>query len=117
MYQRINTLKLSDDMKEHRILDPRAEIAAEDELYNAVLQLKDTGECRAFFRDLCTPAELQAMKDRWAVVELLDAGLTYRQIRDKTGVSVTTVGRVARCLAEQPAGYSAALKRMGRLKS
>ena len=102
-------------MKEHRILDPRAEIAAEDELYNAVLQLQDIGECRAFFRDLCTPAELQAMKDRWAVTELLADGLTYRQIRDKTGVSVTTVGRVARCLAEEPGGYSAALKRMGKL--
>jgi TrpR-related protein YerC/YecD len=104
-------------MKEHRILDQRAEIAAEDQLYNAVLQLKDIAECRAFFRDLCTPAELQAMKDRWAVAELLAAGLTYRRIRDKTGVSVTTIGRVARCLAEQPAGYSAVLTRTGRLKS
>jgi TrpR-related protein YerC/YecD len=104
-------------MKEHRLLDQRAEIAAEDELYNAVLQLKDVDECRAFFQDLCTPAELQAMKDRWAVAELLADGLTYRQIRDRTGVSVTTVGRVARCLAEAPAGYSAVLKRMGRLKS
>jgi TrpR-related protein YerC/YecD len=102
-------------MKEHRVLGPREEIAAEDELFSAVLQLKDVAECRAFFRDLCTPAELQAMKDRWAVAELLADGLTYRQIRDKTGVSVTTVGRVARCLAEEPAGYSAVLKRMGRL--
>ena len=102
-------------MKEHRVLDPTAETAAEDELFNAVLQLKDIGECRAFFRDLCTPAELQAMKDRWAVAELLADGLTYRQIHNQTGVSVTTVGRVARCLAEEPAGYSAVLKRMGRL--
>jgi TrpR-related protein YerC/YecD len=102
-------------MKEHRIISPRAEIAAEDELFSAVLELKDVAECRAFFQDLCTPAELQAMKDRWAVVELLADGLTYRQIRDKTGVSVTTVGRVARCLAEQPAGYAAVLKRMGRV--
>ena len=102
-------------MKEHRIISPRAEIAAEDELFSAVLELKDVTECRAFFQDLCTPAELQAMKDRWAVVELLADGLTYRQIRDKTGVSVTTVGRVARCLAEQPAGYAAVLKRMGRI--
>jgi TrpR-related protein YerC/YecD len=102
-------------MKEHRILDRREEIAAEDGLYKAVLELRDIGECRAFFRDLCTPAELQAMKDRWAVVELLADGLTYRQIRDKTGVSVTTVGRVARCLAEEPAGYSAVLKRLGKI--
>lgn len=102
-------------MKENRVLGPREEIAAEDELFSAVLQLKDVAECRAFFRDLCTPAELQAMKDRWAVAELLADGFTYRQIRDKTGVSVTTVGRVARCLTEEPAGYSAVLKRIGRM--
>ena len=102
-------------MKEHRVISPREEIAAEDELYRAVLQLQSIDECRAFFQDLCTPAELQAMKDRWSVAELLADGLTYRQIRDKTGVSVTTVGRVARCLAEEPAGYAAVLQRLGRL--
>jgi TrpR-related protein YerC/YecD len=103
-------------MKEHRVLDPREELAAEDELFSAILKLKDVDESRAFFQDLCTPAELQAIKDRWAVAELLTDGFTYRQIRDKTGVSVTTVGRVARCLAEKPAGYSAVLKRKGRMK-
>jgi TrpR-related protein YerC/YecD len=104
-------------MKEHRVYDSGEEIAAEDELFNAILQLQDIGECRAFFQDLCTPAELQAMKDRWAAAELLADGLTYRQIRDKTGVSVTTVGRVARCLAEEPEGYAAVLKRLGRLNT
>ena len=104
-------------MKEHRVYDAGEEVAAEDELFNAVLLLQDVNECRAFFQDLCTPAELQALKDRWVVAELLADGLTYRQIRDKTGVSVTTVGRVARCLAEPPAGYAAVLQRMGKLES
>jgi TrpR-related protein YerC/YecD len=103
-------------MKEHRVYDPSEEIAAEVELFEAILLLRDVDECQSFFRDLCTPAELQALKDRWAVAELLADGLTYREIRDKTGVSVTTIGRVARCLAEQPAGYAAVLTRMGRLK-
>ena len=101
-------------MKEHRVYDPREEIAAEDKLFSAVLQLRNIAECRAFFRDLCTPAELQAMKDRWAVAELLAEGLTYRDIHDRTGVSVTTIGRVARCLADEPPGYAAVLKRMGK---
>ncbi len=104
-------------MKEHRIYDTGEEIAAEDELFSAVLNLKSVTECRNFFQDLCTPSELQAMKDRWVVAELLANGLTYRQIRDRTGVSVTTVGRVARCLAEEPGGYAAVLKRMGKLES
>jgi len=104
-------------MKEHRVYDTGEEIAAEDELFSAILKLRNIDECRAFFQDLCTPAELQAMKDRWVVAELLADGLTYRQIRDRTGVSVTTVGRVARCLNEEPAGYAAVLKRIGKLES
>jgi TrpR-related protein YerC/YecD len=65
-------------------------------LYQAILTLKTVEECRAFFRDLCTPAELEAMADRWAVVECWSAALPYREIHEATGVSVTTIGRVAR---------------------
>lgn len=102
-------------MKEHRKLTPREEIAAEERLFRAILALRSVDDCRAFFHDLCTPAELQAMKDRWAVAEMLAAGtLTYRQIHDRTGVSVTTIGRVARCLSTGEGGYSKALRRIGR---
>jgi len=99
-------------MKDHRILSQRQEVAAEDELFSALLGLETTAELRGFFHDLCTPAELQAMKDRWAVVELLAEGLTYRAIHDQTGVSVTTIGRVARCLTDGTGGYRTALARL-----
>jgi TrpR-related protein YerC/YecD len=102
-------------MKEHRILSPHQEAAAEDRLFRAILTLRSVEECRAFFRDLCTPAELQALKDRWAVAEMLAEGqLTYRQIHDRSGVSVTTIGRVARCLNAADDGYGTALKRLSR---
>jgi TrpR-related protein YerC/YecD len=101
-------------MKEHRILTNRQELAAEEELFSALLRLKSVAELRAFFQDLCTPAELQSMKDRWLVVELLGAGLTYREIHDRSGVSVTTIGRVARCLSEGAGGYRQALDRLRR---
>jgi len=96
-------------MKDHRVLNARQEVAAEDELFSALLGLQTVAELRAFFLDLCTPAELQAFKDRWAVVELLAEGMTYRAIHDQTGVSVTTVGRVARCLTDGAGGYRKAL--------
>jgi len=99
-------------MKDHRVLSPRQEKAVEDELFTAILSLQDLRECRAFFDDLCTPAELQAMKDRWNVVELLGQGLTYRQIHNETGVSVTTIGRVARCLSSGAGGYASVLDRL-----
>ena len=99
-------------MKDHRILTPREEVAAEDELFRAVLSLRNLEDCRAFFQDLCTPAELQALKDRWAVVECLDEGLSYRQIHDRTGVSLTTISRVARYLGAGAGGYQTALERI-----
>jgi TrpR-related protein YerC/YecD len=99
-------------MKLHRTVSPRQEALAERNLYAAIATLQSVEECRAFFRDLCTPAELQAMADRWAVVEPLQRGLSYREIHKLTGVSVTTIGRVARFLANGNGGYTLALQRL-----
>lgn len=73
--------------------------------------IDDPDDVQDFLVDLCTPAELEALADRWSVVPLLDQGLSYRSIHDRTGVSVTTVGRVARCLDHGTGGYRAALER------
>jgi TrpR-related protein YerC/YecD len=99
-------------MKSHRQLSSRQEAQAERNLVAAILTLRSVEECRAFLRDLCTPAELQAMADRWAVVDCLRRGLPYRQIHEQTGVSVTTIGRVARYLAQGNGGYALAAQRM-----
>ena len=99
-------------MKPHRLVSARQEALAERNLVSAMLTLRSVEECRAFLRDLCTPAELQAMADRWAVVECLRRGLPYRQIHQHTGVSVTTIGRVARYLAKGNGGYALAAQRV-----
>lgn len=83
----------------------------EDALCRAVISLKNISECRNFFKDLCTPAELQALVDRWQVVQLLQQDLPYRRIHDLTGVSVTTIGRVARFLSNGFGGYATAVAR------
>lgn len=69
------------------------------QLYEAILALKSIEEAKQFFEDLCTPTERQAMADRWLVVEPIKQGIPYRTIYEQTGVSVTTIGRVARCLS------------------
>ena len=89
--------------------------AAADALCKALTSLSTVEECRNFLRDLCTPAELQALVDRWQVVELLEQGLTYRKIHDLTGVSVTTIGRVARFLTDGFGGYRVAIDRVSAL--
>lgn len=99
-------------MKDNRTLTPRQEARAERALFGAILTLRNVEECRAFFRDLCTPAELQALVDRWAVVGLLQDGVPYREIHKQTGVSVTTIGRVARFLSTGNGGYQLAAERL-----
>ena len=81
-------------------------------LIEAVLAMRSPDELRAFLEDLCTPAELEAIADRWRVVPLLVQGVAYREIHDRTGVSVTTVGRIARCLDLGAGGYRLAAERV-----
>lgn len=82
-------------------------------LCDALAALDGSAELQAFLTDLCTPAELQALADRWRVVPLILQGVPYREIHDLTGVSVTTVGRVARCVEFGAGGYRRAAERCG----
>ena len=99
-------------MKPNRNSTGRRYERAEDALFDALIALESTDECRNFLKDLCTPAELQALVDRWQVVRYLEQGLPYRRIHDLTGVSVTTIGRVARFLSDGDGGYQIALERV-----
>ena len=91
---------------------PRARASTQREFYRAVLSLESESEARAFFADLCTPAELEALLDRWSVVGHLEDGVPYRRIHELTGVSVTTIGRVARFLTGANGGYRTVLERL-----
>lgn len=83
-------------------------------LYEALTSLKTEEETRRFLVDLCTPAELRALAERWQVAQLLDStDMSYRDISAQTGVSTTTIGRVARFLKDEPhQGYRIVLDRL-----
>lgn len=98
-------------MKPNRDTSGRQEAREQAALCDALVAMHDAREMRSLLRDLCTPAELQALVDRWRVVQLLEEGLPYRRINELTGVSVTTIGRVARFLADGFGGYRLALDR------
>ena len=84
-----------------------------DELFAAILALKDVAEAERFFRDLCTRRELEEMISRWAVVRLLADGQSYRQIHDATGVSTATITRINQWLRHGTGGYRSMLERLG----
>ncbi|MDQ3143476.1 MAG: YerC/YecD family TrpR-related protein [Pseudomonadota bacterium] len=76
-----------------------------DELAQALAALGSAADARAVLADLCTPAEVHTLAERWHVARLLDEGkLTYREIHDATGVSTTTIVRVARFLRQEENG-------------
>ena len=83
-----------------------------DLLYEAVLSLETPEECRAFFQDLCTVAELRAMAQRLEVAQLLDEGLIYNHILQRTGTSSATISRVNRALQYGADGYKTVLPRL-----
>jgi TrpR-related protein YerC/YecD len=81
------------------------------ELFDAILSLETRAETEAFFRDLCTISELEAMAHRWQVARLVEKGLPYLEIAERTGASTTTVTRVAHWLRHGEGGYRLALDR------
>ena len=98
-------------MKHHdQSQKPQLQSAARS-LSEALCSLRTPDEVRQFLEDLCTPAEIEAMVDRWRVAQLLDQGMTYRDISELTQVSVTTIGRVARFMEMGNGGYRRVLNR------
>jgi len=92
--------------------DPDSLVA---DLHAALLTPRDRDEMGRLLIDLCTPAEIRTLAERWHVARLLDGtGLSYREIHDATGVSTTTVVRVARFLREERnGGYRRAIDALG----
>lgn len=88
--------------------------AHEADLYAALDQLEGSEEIRRFMADLCTPGEIKAFAERWAIARLLDEQqMGYREIAAETGASTTTVARVARFLKqERHQGYRMVLDRI-----
>lgn len=82
------------------------------QLYKAILQLKDEQECYDFFQDLCTVSELRSMEQRFEVASLLDDGMIYNDILERTGASSATISRVNRSLSYGTGAYAKLFERM-----
>jgi TrpR-related protein YerC/YecD len=88
------------------ITDPTRELAA------AVASLRDADEALRFLRDLCTVNELREFSARWEVARLLDQGVSYHDISERTGASSATISRVNQWLRYGRDGYRLVLDRL-----
>jgi len=89
--------------------------SAED-LFRAILTLKNTDEAKRFFRDLLTEPEIMDFSQRWKTARLLDNGEPYSEIGRQTWMSSKTIARIQRWLKQGKGGYRLVLDRMKRLK-
>ena len=84
-----------------------------NDLYDAILQLKNREECYAFFEDVCTVNELLSLSQRYEVAKMLREKKTYLDIAERTGASTATISRVNRSLNYGNDGYDMVFKRLG----
>lgn len=87
-----------------------------DELFDAVLTLKNREECYRFFEDLCTINEIHAIAQRMAVAKLLSEKKTYNEIEEITNASTATISRINKCLLYGAGGYTIAIDRLNKDK-
>ena len=80
-----------------------------DQLFEAILSLKDKEQCYNFFEDICTISELKALAQRLEVARMLDEVSIYEEIVSKTGASTATISRVKRCLVYGADGYNSVM--------
>ncbi len=83
-----------------------------DELFKAILMLKDEEECYRFFEDICTINEIHAIAQRLQVAKLLSENKTYNEIENVTKASTATISRINKCLMYGADGYKLILARM-----
>jgi TrpR-related protein YerC/YecD len=96
------------------ITEDRWMTAATRDLAAAVAALADGDEALRFLRDLCTVRELREFAARWEVDRLLDEGVSYHEISERTGASSATISRVNQWLRYGRDGYRLVLDRQRR---
>jgi len=110
LWQCFNTLKQNGDfgIAERDQLDG----APAKDLFAAIASIRNAAECRSFLRDLCTLSELTSMIERFQAARLLQRGLSYREISQRTGSSTATITRVSYWLRNGAGGYEKILNRV-----
>ncbi len=99
-------------MEDERVNSKNKHTDVNSDLYRAFLALKTPQECYDFLLDVCTVAEQTAMEQRFEVAKLLNDGMIYNEILEKTGASSATISRVNRALNYGTGAYRELLERL-----
>ena len=86
-------------------------------LLEAFLALKTTDEAQKFLRDIMTSKEIKEFANRLEAATLLSKDVQYEAIRDDTGLSPTTIARIAKWLYGSLGGYRLIIDRISPSKN
>jgi TrpR-related protein YerC/YecD len=81
-------------------------------LLEAIVYIQTIKEAKQFFRDLLTESEIKEFANRWQAAKMLDNNVSYVQIAKQTGLSSTTIARIAKWLNNGAGGYKLILDRI-----
>lgn len=82
------------------------------QLVAGILALKTENEAECFLRDLLTPIEIKEFANRLEVARLLSEDMQYNAISERTGLSSSTIARIAKWLGGSLGGYRLVLFRL-----
>ena len=81
-------------------------------MIQAILAVKTDDEAGRFLRDLMTKKEIEEFAKRLKAAEMLTENIPYSTIVEKTGLSSTTIARVAKWLNGSLGGYKTIIDRL-----
>ena len=76
-----------------------------DELSKTLAAVKDSTLLKDFLKALLTPQEYNAVAARWALVRLLDQGMTQRKIAETLGLSLCKITRGSREMKKEESSF------------
>ncbi len=76
-----------------------------DELSRTLATVNDSVLLRDFLKALLTPQEYNAVAARWALVRLLDKGMTQRKIAETLGLSLCKITRGSREMKKEESSF------------
>ena len=82
------------------------------QLIAGILELKNVDEAKRFLRDLMTTQEIKEFANRLETASLLSRDVQYNAISESTGLSSTTIARIAKWLNGSLGGYQLILNRL-----
>ncbi|MFA5931832.1 MAG: YerC/YecD family TrpR-related protein [Candidatus Paceibacterota bacterium] len=83
-------------------------------LIQAFLILENIDETKRFLRDIMTEKEIKELSNRLEAATLLSKDVQYNAIIEKTGLSSTTIARIAKWLKGPIGGYRLILNKLSK---